>query len=76
MKVPKDTVLIHSLGRALSAPATTPFLLKLETFCRMMRIPYMVSYLKHTSRTCRILTNRIRSTMAFFISLIVQMAKE
>ena len=41
-EVPEDTVLIYGVGRGVSAPSASPFPLKLETFCRMADIPYMV----------------------------------
>ncbi|XP_076439600.1 failed axon connections homolog [Babylonia areolata] len=41
---PKDTVLIYGLDRGMAAPSTSPFPLKLETFCRMAGIPYMVNH--------------------------------
>ncbi|KAK7110867.1 failed axon connections homolog [Littorina saxatilis] len=43
-KVPKDTVLIYGVGRGVAAPSGSPFPLKLETFCRMANIPYMVDH--------------------------------
>nr|KAG5708360.1 hypothetical protein BaRGS_034391 [Batillaria attramentaria] len=43
-KVPPDTVLIYGVGRGPGAPSVSPFPLKLETFCRMARIPYMVDH--------------------------------
>lgn len=37
---PKDTVILHQLGRGPYAPSLTPFAVKLETYLRMAKIPY------------------------------------
>lgn len=37
---PKDTVILHQIGRAPYAPSLTPFAIKLETYLRMAKIPY------------------------------------
>ncbi|XP_052090757.1 failed axon connections homolog [Mytilus californianus] len=39
---PKDTVILHQYGRAPYAPSMSPFAIKLETYLRMAKIPYMV----------------------------------
>ncbi len=41
---PRDKVVIHQIGRGPYAPSLSPFPLKLETYCRMAKIPHMVSY--------------------------------
>ena len=38
---PKDTVIHHQIGRGPHAPSATPFALKLETYLRMAKIPYL-----------------------------------
>ncbi|XP_014676712.1 PREDICTED: failed axon connections homolog [Priapulus caudatus] len=38
---PKDTVVLHQIGRAKYAPSLSPFPLKLETYLRMAGIPYI-----------------------------------
>ncbi|CAC5358654.1 Failed axon connections homolog [Mytilus coruscus] len=38
---PKDTVILHQYGRAPYAPSMSPFAIKLETYLRMAKIPYM-----------------------------------
>ncbi|XP_046551644.1 failed axon connections homolog [Haliotis rubra] len=37
---PRDTVILHQIGRGPYAPSLTPFAVKLETYLRMARIPY------------------------------------
>ncbi|XP_071098066.1 failed axon connections homolog [Haliotis cracherodii] len=37
---PRDTVILHQIGRGPYAPSMTPFAVKLETYLRMARIPY------------------------------------
>ncbi|XP_067664878.1 failed axon connections homolog [Haliotis asinina] len=37
---PKDTVMLHQLGKGVHAPSISPFVLKLETYLRMASIPY------------------------------------
>ncbi|XP_046581782.1 failed axon connections homolog [Haliotis rubra] len=37
---PRDTVVLHQIGRGPYAPSLTPFAVKLETYLRMARIPY------------------------------------
>lgn len=39
--VPADVVVLHQIGRGNLAPSISPFPLKLETFLRMTKIPYM-----------------------------------
>ncbi|XP_048239532.1 failed axon connections homolog [Haliotis rufescens] len=50
---PRDTVILHQVGRAPYAPSMTPFAVKLETYLRMARIPYQVDecVLLHAART-------------------------
>lgn len=38
---PADTVILHQLGRGPYAPSLTPFAVKLETYLRMTKIPYI-----------------------------------
>ncbi|XP_033732095.1 failed axon connections homolog [Pecten maximus] len=48
---PKDTIIIHQLGRGPCVPSLTPFAIKLETFFRMEGIPYVNEHnLLNTSR--------------------------
>ncbi|XP_071099367.1 failed axon connections homolog [Haliotis cracherodii] len=37
---PRDTVMLHQLGKGVHAPSISPFVLKLETYLRMSNIPY------------------------------------
>ncbi|XP_046377186.2 failed axon connections homolog [Haliotis rufescens] len=37
---PRDTVIFHQIGRGLYAPSLSPFVMKLETYLRMAKIPY------------------------------------
>jgi len=39
-KCPKDVVVMHGLNRTSRVPSLSPFVLKLETFLRMTKIPY------------------------------------
>lgn len=39
--VPPDVVVLYQLGRGSHTPSVSPFPLKLETFLRMAKIPYM-----------------------------------
>ena len=48
---PPDTVILHQLGRGPYAPSLTPFAVKLETYLRMAKIPYMVGA-KHIVVLC------------------------
>jgi hypothetical protein len=41
-KCPKDVVVLHGPPRSKSSPALSPFVLKLETYLRMNKIPYQV----------------------------------
>ncbi|XP_046551641.1 failed axon connections homolog [Haliotis rubra] len=48
---PRDTVILHQIGRGPYAPSMTPFAVKLETYLRMARIPYQnVHGLKMSSK--------------------------
>lgn len=38
---PKDTVILHQIGRGPWAPSMTPFAIKLESYLRLAKIPYM-----------------------------------
>ncbi|KAL8560340.1 hypothetical protein ACOMHN_006071 [Nucella lapillus] len=52
--VPRDTALIYGVGRGLAVPSASSFPLKLETFCRLARIPYMVDHrgkMSHKGKT-------------------------
>ncbi|KAI8789724.1 failed axon connections homolog isoform X2 [Biomphalaria glabrata] len=40
-KIPRNTVCLHQVGRGPLVPSLSPFALKLETFLRMHKIPYM-----------------------------------
>ena len=42
---PKDTVILHQIPRGPHAPSLSPFVVKLETFLRMVKVPYQVSIL-------------------------------
>jgi len=39
-KTPKDVVIVHGPSRAIRVPCTSPFVLKVETYLRMVNIPY------------------------------------
>ena len=39
---PANTVVHHQIGRGPHAPSLTPFALKLETYLRMAKVPFMV----------------------------------
>ncbi len=39
---PPDTVLLHDFGRGPWTPSAGPYVMKLETFLRMAKIPYKV----------------------------------
>ena len=39
---PANTVVHHQIGRGPHAPSITPFALKLETYLRMAKVPFMV----------------------------------
>ncbi|KAL3864342.1 hypothetical protein ACJMK2_006033 [Sinanodonta woodiana] len=41
LSAPKDTVILYQIGRGPRSPSISPFPLKLETFLRMNKIPYM-----------------------------------
>uniref|UniRef100_A0A0B7A2G2 GST C-terminal domain-containing protein n=1 Tax=Arion vulgaris TaxID=1028688 RepID=A0A0B7A2G2_9EUPU len=38
---PKDTVILHQYGQALTVPSISPFVMKLETYLRVAKIPYI-----------------------------------
>lgn len=38
----KDTVILHCIERGKPIPSISPFVLKLETYLRMVDIPYQV----------------------------------
>jgi hypothetical protein len=38
---PRDTVIVHQLGRAPYAPSLVPFDIKLETFLRITKVPFI-----------------------------------
>jgi glutathione S-transferase len=38
---PPDVVVLHQVGRGPNAPSFSPFALKMETFLRMTKVPYM-----------------------------------
>ncbi|XP_029653759.1 failed axon connections homolog isoform X1 [Octopus sinensis] len=40
-EIPKNTVLLYQMGRGPHAPSVSPFPMKLETYLRMAKIPYM-----------------------------------
>ena len=40
--MPDDVVLVHSFPRTSFAPSASPFVLKLETYLRMAKIPYEI----------------------------------
>ncbi|XP_046584337.1 failed axon connections homolog isoform X1 [Haliotis rubra] len=37
---PRDTVMLHQIGRGVYGPSLSPFVIKLETYLRMAKIPY------------------------------------
>lgn len=39
---PRDVVIHHQVGRGPFAPSIMPFAVKLETYLRMVKVPYMV----------------------------------
>ena len=41
--VPPEVVILYQIGRGHHAPSVSPFPLKLETFLRMTKTPYVVS---------------------------------
>ncbi|XP_046377283.2 failed axon connections homolog [Haliotis rufescens] len=41
---PRDTVILHQIGRGPYAPSLSPYIVKLETYLRMAKIPYQVSH--------------------------------
>ncbi|ESO85993.1 hypothetical protein LOTGIDRAFT_129996, partial [Lottia gigantea] len=41
-KYPKDVVILHGVGRGPYCPSLSPFVLKVETYFRMNRIPYQL----------------------------------
>ncbi|XP_042867419.1 failed axon connections homolog [Penaeus japonicus] len=42
--VPKDVVLVHALPKGRLAPNVSPFVLKLETYLRLAKIPYQLDF--------------------------------
>lgn len=40
--VPKDVVLVHAFPKSRFAPNVSPFVLRLETYLRLAKIPYQV----------------------------------
>lgn len=44
--MPKDVVLVHALPRGRLAPNISPFVLRLETYLRLAKIPYQVNMTK------------------------------
>ena len=40
---PRDKVILHQYVRGPYVPSTSPFVVKLETYCRMAKIPYLVT---------------------------------
>ncbi|XP_071092125.1 failed axon connections homolog [Haliotis cracherodii] len=48
---PRDTVILHQPSRGPYAPSVSPFVVKLETYLRMARIPYQnVFGMKHSPK--------------------------
>lgn len=42
--VPKDVVLVHAFPKGRFAPNVSPFVLRLETYLRLAKIPYQLDY--------------------------------
>ncbi|KAJ8303126.1 hypothetical protein KUTeg_019522 [Tegillarca granosa] len=40
IEYPRDTVILHQVGRGPWAPSMTPFAIKLESYLRLAKIPY------------------------------------
>lgn len=40
IEYPRDTVILHQVGRGPCAPSITPFAIKLESYLRLAKIPY------------------------------------
>lgn len=40
--MPKDVVLVHAFPKGRFAPNVSPFVLRLETYLRLAKIPYQV----------------------------------
>ncbi|XP_033732091.1 failed axon connections homolog [Pecten maximus] len=53
---PRDTIVIHQMGRGPHVPSLTPFAIKLETYFRMEGIPYEVehSWYRRSKKTGKI----------------------
>ncbi|OWF54643.1 Failed axon connections-like [Mizuhopecten yessoensis] len=53
---PRDTIVIHQIGRGPCVPSLTPFAIKLETYFRMEDIPYEVvhSWLRPSRKTGKV----------------------
>ncbi|XP_067666078.1 failed axon connections homolog [Haliotis asinina] len=41
---PRDTVILHQIGRGPYAPSLSPFVVKLETYIRIAKIPHQISH--------------------------------
>ena len=39
---PRDVVILHQVGRGPFSPSVSPFVMKMETYLRMAKIPYQV----------------------------------
>ncbi|XP_060064256.1 failed axon connections homolog isoform X2 [Ylistrum balloti] len=53
---PRDTIVIHQIGRGPYVPSLTPFAIKLETYLRLEGIPYEVvhSWSRRSTRTGKV----------------------
>lgn len=48
----KDTIILHQFSRPKTGmPSLSPFCLKMETFLRMVDLPYQVTHIPHTHST-------------------------
>ncbi|XP_078325127.1 failed axon connections homolog [Crassostrea virginica] len=50
---PANTVVHHQIGRGPHAPSLTPFALKLETYLRMAKVPFMNEFDSSTNRSSK-----------------------